>query len=261
MGTFGIIGGTGIYAAEGGAPCEELFQDTPYGRVKLLKQEYKGHTVYFLNRHGEGHSVPPHKINYRANVWALKEVGADTVLATAAVGSLNKDMPPGDFVFPDQFLEFTKMRHSTFFEGGESGVVHRDMTNVFCPELRSVYEELAGEIGHKYFNGGTYVCTEGPRYETPAEIKMYAGFGADIVGMTAYPEAPLARELGLCYATLAFVTNYAAGISPLELTHEEVKEATATVFEDVQKILFGTVERICGREERNCTCADTPEPM
>lgn len=259
MGKIAIIGGTGVYDPSILQSIVDVEQDTPYGKVTAVEGEYHGKTVLFMNRHGAGHSIPPHKINYRANIWGLKEMGVDRILATAAVGSLNRDMAPGNFVFPDQYLEFVKDRPATFFDGGEKGVVHTDMTEPYCPHIRAAFMDAANAISHTAHNGGTYVCTEGPRFETPAEIKMFARLGGDLVGMTAYPEVALARELGICYGTVAMVTNYAAGISENHLTHEEVLDMMAQLSADIKKLLLHTIDTLA--DVRSCGCCDTAESM
>ena len=189
--------------------------------------------MVFLPRHGTGHSVPPHRINYQANIWGMRALGVEAIIATAAVGSLNPEMRPGDFVFVDQFIDFTKNRRQTFFDGRENGVAHLDFTEPYCPALRKTMAAAAGELRARpgaefaFHEKGVYICTEGPRFETPAEIRAYALLGADVVGMTSYPEVALAREAGICYATIAMVTNLAAGMAGGRLTHEEVLEVMA----------------------------------
>lgn len=259
MGKIAIIGGTGVYDPSILNDIKEVTQETPYGTITAVEGEYHGKTVLFMNRHGAGHSIPPHMINYRANIWGLKELGVDRILATAAVGSLNQEMAPGNFVFPDQYLEFTKNRQCTFFDGGELGVVHTDMTEPYCPHIRTAYMKAAKAISHTAHNGGTYVCTEGPRFETPAEIKMYHRLGGDLVGMTAYPEVALARELGLCYGAVSMVTNYAAGISEHPLSHEEVLEMMAQLSADIKELLLNTIDALPA--ERECGCGGTAESM
>lgn len=259
MSKIAIIGGTGVYDPSILGDVREVSAETPYGTVTAVEGSYHGKTVLFMNRHGAGHSIPPHRINYRANIWGLKELGVDCILATAAVGSLNLDYVPGSFVFPDQYLEFTKSRQCTFFDGGEAGVVHTDMTEPYCPEIRKAFAEAAEALSSKAFSGGTYVCTEGPRFETPAEIKMYSLYGGDLVGMTAYPEVALAREIGICYGTVAMVTNYAAGISTSALTHQEVLDEMARMSEDIKKFLLKTIDLL--PEQRDCTCKNTPGSM
>ncbi|RYD02775.1 hypothetical protein N752_23630 [Desulforamulus aquiferis] len=157
-----IIGGTGVYDPNILDNIRDEKVDTPYGVVGLKIGDYLGKSVAFLNRHGAGHSVPPHLVNYRANIAALKELGVKSIFATAAVGSLNENMAPGNFVFADQFLDFTKVRKHTFFEGGEQGVVHIDMTDPYCPELREVLARAADEFQLTYHKAGTYITTEAP---------------------------------------------------------------------------------------------------
>ncbi|PKM89294.1 MAG: S-methyl-5'-thioadenosine phosphorylase [Firmicutes bacterium HGW-Firmicutes-12] len=250
-----VIGGTGVYKAEMLEKPKELEIKTEYGKTNLLTGNYKGRSVAFLARHGSGHSVPPHLVNYRANLQALKNIGVKKVIATAAVGSLNNDMKPGDFVVVDQFLDFTKGRVSTFFDGGAKGLLHVDMTDPYCREVREEIYNTAVKLGLNVHKGGCYVTAEGPRFETPAEIKMYKMLGGDLVGMTSVPEVVLAREAGLCYATVAMVTNFAAGISPTVLSHSEVVEAMKTSSQDVSRLIMSILETIS--LERGCTCSET----
>lgn len=252
MDKMAIIGGTGVYDPQILDQVRDVQVRTPYGEVAAVEGTYGGRDVVFMNRHGNGHKVPPHQINYRALVWSLKELGVRCVLATTAVGSLNAEMKPGQIVFPDQFLEFTKARISTFFDGGEMGVVHTDMTEPYCPALRRQLSKAAESLGFSYHNGGTYVATEGPRFETPAEIRMYGKLGGDLVGMTSFPEVALARELGLCYATVSMVTNFAAGIQSTPLTHEEVLETMAAHSTNLKSLLLAAVPHL--DEDRDCYC-------
>jgi len=249
-----IIGGTGVYQPGILDDVREEVVTTKYGRAKVAVGFYEGLEVAFMARHGAGHSLPPHLVNYRANIAALRELGVERVVATAAVGSLNLDMKPGDFVLVDQFLDFTKGRPATFYDGGEAGVVHCDMTVPYCPALREVLARVADSRGWKIHQGGVYVCAEGPRFETAAEIRMFKQLGGDVVGMTSVPECVLAREAGMCYATVAMVTNYAAGISPAKLTHTEVLEIMATNVQNMRTILMGTLGLLAG--PRECGCAD-----
>ena len=218
----GIIGGTGLYtlAQSDGPGFREFTHNTTYGAAQLFELQLHGRTVYFLPRHGSPHRIPPHRINYRANIAALHELGCDHIIASNAVGSLRLNMAPGEFVLPDGYIDATRQRPTTFFDGGDEGVVHIDQTTPYCPKLRDAILQ-AGE-GLSIHPHGVYICTEGPRFETPAEIGMYALWGADVVGMTGVPEVVLACELGISYATICVVTNYAAGISGQPLTGEEV---------------------------------------
>ncbi|UNC92439.1 S-methyl-5'-thioadenosine phosphorylase [Candidatus Contubernalis alkaliaceticus] len=255
----GVIGGTGVYDPKILEDLREIDVDTPYGKALIYQGSFQGKEVCFLPRHGMTHGVPPHKINYRANIWALKKVGVNRIISTAAVGSLNEEMPPGSAVLIDQFIDFTKQRALTFFEDGQEGVVHTDFTEPYCPEVRKHLLENSAPSGLKVLDYGTYVCTEGPRFETPAEIKMFRSWGGDVVGMTNVPEVVLAREVGLCYATVTLVTNYAAGISKSILTHEEVLQMMAENIDKVKQLIMGTIAKM--PKEVQCNCEKTPGKM
>ncbi|NLK51609.1 MAG: S-methyl-5'-thioadenosine phosphorylase [Syntrophomonadaceae bacterium] len=248
-----IIGGTGVYDPAILSDLREEKVKTPYGEVQVQLGKYEGQEVAFVPRHGEKHSVPPHRINYRANIWSLQELGVQRAIATAAVGSLNSDMKPKDLVMIDQFLDFTRGREQSFYEGGEEGVFHLDVTFPYCRELRQALFQSAKRQGLNAHFHGTYVCTEGPRFETTAEIRMYRQLGGDVVGMTSVPEVVLARELGICYATIAMVTNYAAGISPNPLTHSEVVEVMAQNVTNLRKVIMGALKEL--KPERCNDCA------
>jgi len=217
---FGVIGGTGFYTLAEGS--EEVEIETAYGPVKVNRAKIGGHDVAFIARHGAGHAVPPHRVNYRANIMALKAAGVGDILASASVGTMSDTMPPGSLVMITQFLDFTKSRAGTFFDGDSGEVVHTDMTDPYCPHLRQELAQAAAALGEQVVSRGTYVCVEGPRFETPAEIEMFRRMGGDLVGMTNVPEVVLAREAGICYAAVAAVTNWAAGIAPEPLKHQEV---------------------------------------
>ena len=247
-----IIGGTGVYDSKMLTELEQLEVTTRYGTAHLTKGTYKDTNVVFLARHGAGHSVPPHKINYRANIAALVKLGVPRVIATAAVGTLNENMPPGSMVLLEQFLDFTKARQASFFDGGESGVVHTDFTYPYCRHLNKILSQAAAKAGLELLEGGVYVCTEGPRFETAAEISMYKQLGGDLVGMTNVPEVVLAREAGLCYSTVALATNYAAGIAKYELSHQEVLDVMASNVEKVRLLLMAAIELLAAERECNC---------
>lgn len=254
-----IIGGSGVYDPALLENIREETVKTPYGSVKIRIGEFQGEEIAFLARHGKGHSVPPHRINYRANIWALHELGVERILSTSAVGSLNLDMKPGDFVILDQLMDFTKTRHYTFYDGEESPherkfVAHVDFTEPYCPELRKALINAAKELGFRYHPAGTYACMEGPRFETKAEIRALKILGADVVGMTQCPEAVLARELEMCYASVAIVTNFAAGISPTKLTHSEVVELMEKKGNEIKLLLMAAIKYI--PRERRCPCKD-----
>ncbi|MBF7083580.1 S-methyl-5'-thioadenosine phosphorylase [Desulfallas sp. Bu1-1] len=236
-----IIGGTGVYDPNILTEITEEKLETPFGRARVKIGSYHGKRVAFMARHGEDHSVPPHLVNYRANIYALGMLGVKNIFATAAVGSLNQDMKPKDFVFVDQFLDFTKSRPQTFVE---QGVVHLDMTDPYCPRLRQVLREAAEKHGLPHHIAGTYVCTEGPRFETPAEIRMFRQLGGDLVGMTSVPEVVLAREAKICYATIAMVTNFAAGISATRLSHQEVVDIMDENVHNLRKLVMAAIESV-----------------
>ncbi len=252
MPRIGIIGGTGVYDPKLLENINTTIVNTRYGEAKILTGHYQGEEMAFLPRHGADHSVPPHLVNFRANISALKQLGVDIIIATTAVGSLHLDLKPGEFVLSDQFLDFTKSRVTTFYEGGADGVMHCDMTVPYCPEVRDVIERTGQSLGLVVHNGGTYVCTEGPRFETPAEILMFKQLGGHIIGMTGVPEVCLAHELGICYAGISIVTNYAAGIAPGMLTHAEVVEKMKDSIADVRTLIMESAKSIAPR--RSCRC-------
>ncbi len=255
---YGVIGGSGIYQIEG-IESEKLTVVTPYGEVEVFASQIGDKEVFFLPRHGSGHTLPPHLVNYRANIWALASLGVKRVLATNAVGSLREEFSPGYIVLPDQFLDFTKSRPSTFFDS-PGKVAHTDMTVPYCPQIRQEIMRAAASLGiEKITNGGTYVATEGPRFETAAEIKAYKHLGGDLVGMTSVPEVVLAREAGMCYASISIVTNYAAGISPDILTHDEVLEMMARIMPVVVRLIVVTIENF--PEEKTCECPWNVSPI
>ncbi len=256
-----VIGGTGLDLTNMMTGREEIEVLTSYGKALVNRGMLAGVKILFMYRHGQEHTIPPHSINYRANIAALKELGANAVIASAAVGSIHKEYSPGDLVLPDQFIDFTKARHHTFFD--EPGkVVHTDMTEPFCPGLRSAINAAAGRIGTKIHSNGTYVCVEGPRFETAAEIRAYALLGGDLTGMTVVPEIILAREAGICYAAIAIVTNYGAGISSTLLTHREVCEMMLIQEPRLISILRETIVASIDMEKCACTkSVDIPEDI
>ena len=249
-----FIGGTGLYSLDMTEEFMPIRVKTEYGEVTLYKSTFNNRTIYFMTRHGGNHNIPPHEVNYRANISALKILGVQQVISTAAVGSLNKIIPPGALAVIDQFIDFTKNRPTTFFSGKHRPVVHTDFTEPYCPSLRKQILKQGKKLDLPIFDGSTYVCTEGPRFESSAEISMLARLGGDLVGMTNVPEVVLAREAGLCYATIAPVTNYAAGISPSILTHEEVIEVMNTKKEEIGKLFSSLLE--AGTALTDCHCTE-----
>ncbi len=219
-----IIGGTGVTDFPELSLVEETIE-TPYGSVIVSIAEATPYPVVYLNRHGPNRQNPPHMINYRGNITALKMLGVQKVIATNAVGSINREMPPKSLVILDDYLDFTTGRHLTFFDGGKTGHAYTEMNVPCCPTLRQRMLDLESEFKLSIHPHGTYVCTNGPRFETPAEIRMFGKLGGDVVGMTGIPEVMLAHELGMHYASVAYSINWAAGIeSQIEIVHEGIPE-------------------------------------
>jgi len=246
-----VIGGTGF---------KDFFKNprqtrlrTPYGVISTLSVgKVDGRKVVFLPRHGLHHSIPPHKINYRANIFALYKMGVERIIAVNAVGAIKRDLKSGDIVVPHDFVDFTKLRCSTFYD--EAPVTHVDFSQPYCPDLRKRLVENAKKIGLHVWDKAVLVCTEGPRFETPAEIEMFRRLGCDIVGMTGIPEVTLARELQICYASLCFVSNMAAGIQE-QLTPSEVSAISEKIMPKLQQVLIHTIKTLPTKRKGNCPCA------
>lgn len=246
----GIIGGSGVYEITDMADSVEMKTvDTEYGSVEVSLLDIDGKTVAFLPRHSAGHSCPPHKINFKANIMALKTLGVSQIMATNAVGSLDLDIGPGSIVIPDDFLDFTVHRDRTFYD---NQVIHIDMSEPYCNRLRNALLSNSDCVKGGLVDGGTHVCTEGPRFETPAEIKMFKIIGGTIVGMTTLPEAVLAREKEMCYASIAIVSNYCTSISPTKLGVEEIFEIMEIKKEELISLLFNTIKDL--PEDYDCDC-------
>lgn len=242
----GIIGGSGVYEiAEMADNQEKKIVETEFGSVEISLLEIAGRNVAFLPRHASGHSCPPHMINFKANISALKKIGVTQIIATNSVGSLNLDIGPGSIVIVDDFLDFTVKRDRTFYD---DKVVHVDMSEPYCNRLRKVLLENNDDL----VDGGTYVCTEGPRFETAAEIKMFQIMNGSVVGMTALPETVLAREKEMCYASIAVVSNYCTSISPDKLTIDEVFEIMDVKKDELIELLFKTIQSL--DEKYDCSC-------
>ena len=203
-----VIGGSGVYSLDGLTKTRRVKVESPFGEPsdEVLLGELDGESVAFLPRHGPGHSIPPSGINFRANIDALKRVGAKQVISISAVGSLRADLPPGMFVIVDQFIDRTIAREKTFFDCGV--VAHVSLARPVCARLGDRIEEAARRLGLQHTRGGTYLVMEGPQFSTLAESELYRTWGCDVIGMTNMPEAKLAREAELCYATVAMVTDY-----------------------------------------------------
>jgi len=232
-----LIGGTGMGDLLDGEFTEVA---TPFGSAFLIEQG----DLYFLSRHGRGHKLPPHKINYRANIWALREVGVQAAIATFAVGSLRQSLPVGTLVVLDDFLDFTTARPKTFFD---DKVQHTDMTQPYSHLVREELLAAGEDLGIMLEARGCYVCTDGPRYETLSEVRMFAALGGDVVGMTGVPEVVLAKEIGIEYGALAMVTNLGAGLSKEPLSHQEVARQVVEMQQTVQKLLQKTLEKLSSR--------------
>lgn len=246
MAKLAIIGGTGVTSLKGLEITRREVMHTPYGEpsAPLTFGEMAGNEVLFLPRHGAGHTIAPHKINYRANLWALKESGVEQVIAVNAVGGIREDMTPGRLVIPDQIIDYTWSRINTYFEEGLNQVIHIDFTEPYCDELRRMLMVCAAEIALDVIPEGTYAATQGPRLETAAEIDKLERDGCDLVGMTGMPEAALARELEICYACLAVVANMAAGRSEEAITMEMIERHLSSGVADVRKLLEHIVPRL-----------------
>jgi 5'-deoxy-5'-methylthioadenosine phosphorylase len=220
MKKIGIIGGTGFTSMKQLEIIHREVVNTPYGEASapLTHGRLGNLELLFLPRHGSGHNIPPHRVNYRANIWAMKELGVEQVIGFATVGGITQ--PPQAMVIPDQLIDYTWGREQTFFDGEDGQVSHVDFTAPFCEELRQILINAALDAGIDIVTEGVYGVTQGPRLETSAEINRLQADGCDIVGMTALPEAALAREKGLCYATCAIVVNWAAGKGDGAITQE-----------------------------------------
>jgi 5'-methylthioadenosine phosphorylase len=245
-----VIGGTGFEDLSKNA--RQLRLGTPYGiapPLSILRIADK--EVVFLPRHGLNHSISPHKINYRANIYALYTMHVERIIAVSAVGAINRDFKPGDVVVPHDFIDFTKLRRATFYD--EAPVTHIDVSQPYCPELRKLLIENSRKLELQVWDKAVLVCTEGPRFETPAEIEMFRRLGCDVVGMTGIPEVVLARELEMCYAAFCFVSNMAAGMQE-RLTPLEVTRISKEIMSKLEQVLIETVKALPLKREDNCPC-------
>lgn len=245
----GLIGGSGFekLIRQG----ETIRIGTPYGpSPKITTGSISGVSVAFLPRHGTGHESPPHKVNYRANIWSLKQLGVERLVATNVVGAMRENHRPGDLAIPVDLIDFTKLRANTFYDS--KPVRHVDVTDVYCPEIRQALIRASSSSSRRVWNESILACTDGPRYETPAEIRMMRNAGCDIVGMTSAPEAFLARELEICYGALCLVTNMAAGMQKT-LTATEVTELAEKTLPEVESLLTKAIAEIS--ISRTCRCS------
>ena len=250
----GIIGGTGLYQMDGFTDVREVAVATPFGPPSdsLFVGSLEGRRVAFLPRHGRGHRILPHELNFRANVFAMKTLGVEFLLSVSAVGSLKERYEPLHVVVPDQFIDRTQQRRSTFF--GNGLVAHVAFAHPFCKNLSKVMAEACVEAGATHHVGGTYVCMEGPQFSTLAESELYRSWGADLIGMTNLQEAKLAREAEICYSTLAMVTDYDCWHPDHDaVTAEQIMSVLGRNAETARKVLRAAVRRL--PIPRGCECA------
>ena len=250
----GFIGGSGVYDIEGLTDIEEVNADTPFGKPSdtIVTGKLGGVGVAFLPRHGRGHRITPTEVPYRANIYALKSLGVEQIIAISSVGSFREEIKPGDLLIPDQIIDRTSLRANTFFGGGV--VVHVPFAEPFCPALRQTSYQAAREAGATVHHSGTYIAMEGPAFSTKAESHLYRSWGAHVIGMTALPEAKLAREAEICYAIVACVTDY-------DCWHEAHESVTAemiikTLHQNAalsKKIIQLAVSKI--PQKQDCECA------
>jgi len=251
----GLIGGSGLYEISGIEITKEVSVSTPYGEPSSVYKigVIEDTEVVFLARHGIPHTIPPHNVNFRANIWGFKSLGVKRIISISATGGINKEMPPGSAVLLDQIIDMTMgARKSTFYDEGKA--VHVDFTNPYCPEMRDIAIKASQGIGLDIKQKGTYICVNGPRLETAQEIKFFSAIGADVVGMTAMPEAVLARELEMCLLGLSTVTNYAAGILDKKLTTTEVVETMKKSIDMIKSLIKEIIRQL--PDTRNCPCKD-----
>jgi Purine nucleoside phosphorylase len=276
----GVIGGSGFYTIEGFDILDRRhIKRTPWGEpsADYIIAGKDGYEFVFLARHGKNHEFPPHKINYRANIWGFRVLEVDRIFAISAVGAIDPNLEIGSILIPDQLIDFTRNRGNiSFYEGvftpdgefehpglgmdrvyralSEKKVVHVDVSEPFCPQGRKIAYEVLSRRNLKVIPKGTYIATEGPRLETAAEIRAFRILGADVVGMTAVPEAFLARELEICYVLITVVTNFAAGISPSKLTTDEVIRVSSSVKQKIIDALPEIAKEL--PEERDPICSE-----
>ena len=239
-----VIGGSGLYELDGLEVEQRSRMDTPFGQTSgnLVLGRLNGGPVLFIARHGEDHSVAPHLVNYKANLESLRRAGATRVLAVCTVGSINPDLLPGTIAVPDQIVDYTWGRDHTFHEPGDP-VPHVDFTDPYTPEWRADVLAVVESEGVRFADSATYAAVQGPRFETAAEIRRFRNDGCSIIGMTGMPEAALARESGLKYAAICPVANLAAGLSPVELSADEVFDVVSTMLEPIQAVIAALAVR------------------
>jgi 5'-methylthioadenosine phosphorylase len=254
----GVFGGSGLYSMEGATVLEELKVETPFGAPSDLITivEIAGKRVAFLPRHGRKHQYPPHKVPYKANIWAMKVLGVERVLAPNAVGSLQRHVKPGDFVICDQFVDRTRHRDDTFFNGPLT--THVSTADPYCPQLREIAIQACRDLGIPHHERGTVVVIEGPRFSTKAESRWFTQMGWEVINMTQYPEVVLAREAELCYVNISIVTDYDTGLvaeGEVEpVSAEEVMRNFAASVEKARQLIAEIIRRLPA--ERTCRCGE-----
>lgn len=248
----GIVGGTGIYSEGMLKNVKAAKVRTPYGKPssEIRIGSFGGRKIAFLFRHGDSHSIPPHKVNSQANIYALKKLGVERIIGIAAVGSLKEDMKAGDIVIPDQFIDMTKQRISTFYDGPK--VAHISMADPFCEEMRDLVCKTTKNLNIRFHEKGTYLCVEGPRFSTRAESNLWRIMKADIIGMTLTPEVVLAREKEICYLSISSVTDYDCWRGKEAVSADDVIKTMKKNTENVRKILETVIPSI--PKGRVCAC-------
>ncbi len=254
--TIGVFGGSGFYSFL--KDIEEIKIDTPYGPTSdsVFLGKIGEHNVAFMPRHGRDHSIPPHLVNFRANVWTMKHLGCKRVISPCAAGSLQKDVKPGDFVICDQFVDWTDGRKTTFFEGPV--VQHPSPADPYCPELRALAIKTGKDLGITIHETGTVVVINGPRFSTKAESAFFTKQGWQVINMTAFPEAYLVKELDMCPLNISLITDYDAGLvgDVPPVSHEAVMEVFNNNVANLKSLLFTMIENIPS-EQNNCDCKNT----
>jgi len=257
----GVFGGSGFYSFL--ENVEEIDIDTPYGKPsdKIAIASFEGKKIAFLPRHGKKHQFPPHTIPYRANIHAMKQLGVKNILAPTASGSLQPEIKPGDFVICDQFVDRTSGRKDTFFDGPVTR--HISPAHPYCPDLRKIAIETGRELGIKTHEKGTVVVIQGPRFSTVAESRWFNKMGWDVINMTQYPECYLAREMGICYANIALITDFDAGLEGREDIPPVTEEEVLKVFEEnndkVKRMLFEIIKKVDVSREKCQVCSQKEE--
>jgi len=249
-----VIGGSGLEKMLDKGRIVEV--ETLYGKPPPVTiGKIKDHEVAFIPRHGVKHEIPPHKVNYRAITIGLKSLGVERIIATNAVGAISEKYAPGDIAIPVDIVDFTKARPTTLYDMGPA--IHVDVTEPYCPSLRRLLIESAKKQVKRLWTDSVMVCTEGPRFETPAEIRMFRRLGCDLVGMTGAPEVFFAREAGLCYATICFISNMAAGMRA-QVSHKEVEEVASRVISVMTTIVSQSIAQLHNVEPCRCKASLVP---